>query len=88
MADNKLNQEQLYALLQYASRRLNTTPNQLAQALAGGQIGDLAESSVKRMLAIKDFSNLIPGHGGIMDRFDSMTVTAPMIYFLSLLLIL
>lgn len=42
MSDNKLNQEQLYALLQYASRRLNITPAQLAEALAGGQIGDLA----------------------------------------------
>lgn len=42
MPDNKLNQEQLYALLQYASRRLDLTPAQLAGALAGGQIGDLA----------------------------------------------
>lgn len=42
MADNKLNQEQLYALLQYASRKLNTTPAQLAQALSSGGIEELA----------------------------------------------
>lgn len=50
-------------------------------------VGDLAASAVKRNHDIKDYGNLIPGHGGIMDRFDSMTVTAPMIYFLAMLLI-
>ncbi|MCM1102116.1 MAG: phosphatidate cytidylyltransferase [Clostridium sp.] len=51
-------------------------------------LGDLAASAIKRNHDIKDYGKLIPGHGGIMDRFDSMTVTAPMIYFLSLLMIL
>ena len=50
-------------------------------------VGDLAASAIKRNKEIKDYGKLIPGHGGIMDRFDSMTVTAPMIYFLSLLMI-
>jgi phosphatidate cytidylyltransferase len=50
-------------------------------------VGDLAASAIKRNHNIKDYGNLIPGHGGIMDRFDSMTVTAPMIYFLTLLMI-
>lgn len=50
------------------------------------QIGDLAASAVKRNRNIKDYGKLIPGHGGIMDRFDSVIVTAPMIYFLTALL--
>ena len=50
------------------------------------QIGDLAASAIKRNYEIKDYGKLIPGHGGIMDRFDSVLVTAPMIYFLFTLL--
>lgn len=50
-------------------------------------VGDLAASAIKRNHNIKDYGKLIPGHGGIMDRFDSMTVTAPMIYFLTILMI-
>ena len=46
-------------------------------------VGDLAASAIKRNHNIKDYGKLIPGHGGIMDRFDSMTVTAPMTYFLA-----
>ena len=51
------------------------------------QVGDLAASAIKRQQGIKDYGKLIPGHGGIMDRFDSVIVTAPMIYFLSMILI-
>ena len=51
------------------------------------QVGDLAASAIKRNHNIKDYGTLIPGHGGIMDRFDSMIVTAPMTYFLSILLL-
>ena len=50
-------------------------------------VGDLAASAIKRNHNIKDYGKLIPGHGGIMDRFDSMIVTAPMIYFLTILMI-
>jgi phosphatidate cytidylyltransferase len=42
-----------------------------------GQLGDLMLSSVKRDLSIKDMSNLIPGHGGLLDRFDSILLVAP-----------
>lgn len=46
------------------------------------QVGDLAASAIKRQHEIKDYGTLIPGHGGIMDRFDSVIVTAPLIYYL------
>ena len=51
------------------------------------QVGDLAASAIKRNHEIKDYGKLIPGHGGVMDRFDSVIFTAPMIYFLTLILI-
>lgn len=50
------------------------------------QVGDLAASAIKRNHNIKDYGHLIPGHGGIMDRFDSVIFTAPMVYALSLLI--
>lgn len=50
-------------------------------------VGDLVASGIKRNHNVKDYGKLIPGHGGIMDRFDSMIVTAPMIYFLTVLMI-
>ncbi len=45
-------------------------------------IGDLAASAIKRNNDIKDYGNLIPGHGGVMDRFDSVIFVAPILYYL------
>ncbi len=46
-------------------------------------VGDLAASAIKRNHNIKDYGKLIPGHGGILDRFDSVIITAPIIYMLA-----
>lgn len=59
----------------------------LALALLGAvgalisMVGDLAASAIKRNFDVKDYGKLIPGHGGILDRFDSVIFTAPVIYF-------
>ena len=60
----------------------------IACAAAGliSMVGDLAASGIKRNHEVKDYSHLIPGHGGILDRFDSMLFTAPVIYLAVLIL--
>jgi len=47
------------------------------------QLGDWAASAIKRNHEIKDFGNLLPGHGGILDRFDSIIFVAPIVYYLA-----
>lgn len=61
----------------------------LIAAIAGliSMVGDLTASAIKRNYDIKDYGHLIPGHGGILDRFDSMIITAPIIYYLAVYLL-
>jgi len=51
------------------------------------QIGDWSASAIKRYVDIKDFGNIMPGHGGILDRFDSILFVAPVVYFVLVLFI-
>lgn len=68
-----------------ADNMLNYLPHLTALGVLGavfGQIGDLVASGIKRTNDIKDFGNLIPGHGGILDRFDSIVLVAPTVFYL------
>ena len=49
--------------------------------------GDLIASAFTRKMEIKDYGNIIPGHGGVMDRFDSVLLVAPFVYYYILLFI-
>ncbi len=80
----------VYALLfrkklGYGTEALWVLPLLCAFGSVLSQIGDLAASAVKRNKNIKDYGTLIPGHGGILDRFDSVIITAPVVYYLILL---
>ena len=81
----------LYALFLRSHLSFLPSPLLLVPLITGvgsviSQIGDLAASAIKRTVGVKDYGNLIPGHGGIMDRFDSVIVTAPIVYYLLILL--
>jgi phosphatidate cytidylyltransferase len=79
----------LYCFIFRSPMGLTTAEIWILATIAGvggliSMVGDLTASAIKRNYDIKDYGHLIPGHGGILDRFDSMIITAPIIYYLAL----
>ncbi len=82
----------LYGWIFREQMHLTIKYNFILSAISGAgavvsMIGDLAASAIKRNYDVKDYGTLIPGHGGVLDRFDSVIFTAPIIYYLAKFLI-
>ena len=78
----------LVAYANVAGNIMNVSVNNVSAVVIGlvagivSQFGDLCASIIKREHKIKDFGNIMPGHGGVMDRFDSLLFVAPAIYYI------
>ena len=70
------------SLIAYLTHRLSITDAAIMSGIAAisGTIGDLFESKLKRMAGVKDSGSIMPGHGGFLDRFDSLLFAAPCVY--------
>jgi len=83
----------LYGFIITKINKFNAEPNYILLALAGvvtsivAMLGDLSTSAIKRNYDVKDFGSIFPGHGGILDRFDSVMAVAPMIMIISAILL-
>lgn len=79
----------IYAVIITSFFDTSANPNYILLAVSGvvvsgiSQIGDLAASVIKRRFDIKDYGWIFPGHGGVLDRFDSVLLTAPVLYIIS-----
>ena len=71
-------------LTQFAGKEFNIIAMTIAGAVISviSQIGDFTASAIKRQCEIKDFGSIMPGHGGVLDRFDSIIMIAPFVYIL------
>lgn len=72
-----------FVLSKYFGFQINIIPLVILGVLSSvaAQTGDLSASIIKRECSIKDFGNVLPGHGGFLDRFDSILFTAPVVYY-------
>ena len=74
----------LFSIVFALIAKLDIFPHMVIMGVVGSifaQLGDLTASAFKRKIGIKDYGNIIPGHGGILDRVDSIIFTAPVIYY-------